>query len=279
MNDVESQTMARRPSVGVVIRFSNSAATLPAVLDALRRQTVQPDLIVGVSNQCSDGSVDLLRAAGAKVLEWLHSYSHPRVLNFALQHCPTDLVVVLSSHTVLESPDAMAKLVAAMADPRTACASGRWDGDPFYSDAIDWQELQSKGLKFCSIYSNSMGILRRSLWEQIPFDESLPTMEDSAWALEQVKRGSLCRRLDFAFRHQRNGRVRDFVFAAVTFKLARRHQLEVTWLGGWATLGELGRALGKRIFTPAEASKPDLIRHCHRLAAWLGWRFVSLVKE
>ena len=231
-----SLTTSPRPSLGVVIRFRNSAATLPAVLAALGRQTFQPDLLVGVDNQSSDSSAEILRTAGARILEWTQPYSHPRVLNFALRHCPTDLVLILSSHTVLESADAIERLVAALGDPRTACASAKWDQDPFYSDAIDWSELQTKGLKFCSIYSNSMGLLRRSLWEQHPFDESLPTMEDSAWALEQIRRGYCCRRLDLPFHYQRSGQTRDFIFAAVTFRLAARHGLTVTWLGVRASL-------------------------------------------
>ena len=106
-----------RPTLGVVIRFKNSADTLPAVLEALRRQTLRPDLVLGVNNQSTDASADLFQAAGGKVIEWTQPYHHSRVLNFALRHCPTDLVLVLSSHTVLESPDALAQLVAAMADP------------------------------------------------------------------------------------------------------------------------------------------------------------------
>lgn len=268
-----------RPSLGVVIRFKNSAATLPGVLDALRRQTVQPDLIIGVNNHSSDTSPELFRAAGAKIIKWTQPYSHPRVLNFALHHCPTDLVLVLSSHSVLQSPDALEKLVAAMADPRTACASGKWDDDPFYSDAIDWQELQTKGLKFCSIYSNSMGILRRALWEQTPFDESLPTMEDGAWALEQVKRGYICRRLNFAFSYQRSGQARDFIFAAVTFKLARRHRLDVAWLGCPATIRKLCYTVAQKVFSHAGGGGHDVNRHCHRLTAWFVWRFSCSLKE
>lgn len=268
-----------RPTLGVVIRFKNSAATLPAVLAALRRQTVQPDLILGVNNQGADNSAELLRRAGAKIIDWTEPYHHSRVLNFALRHCPTDLVLVLSSHTVLQSPDALENLVAAMADPRTACASGKWDADPFYSDAIDWQELQTKGLKFGSIYSNSMGILRRSLWHQLPFDESLPTMEDGAWALEQVKRGCLCRRLGFAFDYQRGGKPRDYIFAVMTFQLAARHELPVTWLGVTATLRELFRTLARRTFCSRQASPVRAACLWQRLAAWSAWRFVGQLTE
>ena len=264
-----------RPTLGVVIRFKNSAATLPAVLAALRRQTVQPDFILGVDNKGTDNSAELLRSAGAKIVDWTEPYHHPRVLNFALGHCPTDLVLVLSSHTVLQSPDAIEKLVAAMADPQTACASAKWDDDPFYSNAIDWHELKTKGLKFGSIYSNSMGVIRRSLWQQVPFDESLPTLEDGAWALEQVKRGFLCRRVDFLFDYQRGGRSRDFVFGVLTFQLAARHKLRVTWLGVVGTLRLLFSALARRA-APANASRAsEVIRLSHRLTAWLAWRFFT----
>ena len=268
-----------RPTLGVVIRFKNSDATLPAVLDALRRQTVQPDLILGVNNESADSSAALLRAAGAKLVDWTEPYSHPRVLNFALRHCPTDLVLVLSSHTLLQLPDAVAELVAAMADPRTACASGKWDDDPFYSNAIDWQELKAKGLKFGSIYSNSMGILRRSRWEQIPFDESLVSMEDSAWALEQVKRGFICRRLDFAFDYLRHGRSRAFLFAVNTFQLAARHQLPVAWLGVVGTLRELLPAVTRIVARSASSDKQATSVIAQRLVARFVWRFVGSLKE
>jgi len=273
-----SQAQAH-PTLGVVIRFKNSAATLPAVLAALRRQTVQPDLILGVDNQGTDSSAELLRAAGAKIIDWPRPYHHPRVLNFALCHCPTDLVLVLSSHTVLQSPDTIERLVAAMADPQTACASGKWDDDPFYSNAIDWHELKTKGLKFGSIYSNSMGILRRSLWEEVPFDEAMPTMEDGAWALEQVKRGFICRRLDFPFGYMRGGRPRDFVFAVTTFQLAARHRLRVAWLGVVGTLHKLFAALVRGPSRSVGGGDREVAILSRRLAAWSAWRFVRSVKE
>ena len=267
-----------RPTLGVVIRFSNSAATLPAVLEALRRQTVQPDLILGVNNQSQDGSAALLQAAGATLVEWTQPYNHPRVLNFALRHCPTELVLVLSSHTVLLAADAIERLVAAMSDPCTACASAKWDGDPFYSDAIDWVELLRKGLKFCSIYSNSMGMLRRSFWEQYPFDETLPSMEDGAWALEQVRRGYLCRRLHFDFTYNRSGKDRSYLFALVTFKLAAKYGLPVAWLGPRQTVTALvfgccRQLLGKR---GGKDAGTELRQHRQRLWVWLTWRWQTL---
>lgn len=236
----------QRLRLGVVIRFKNSASTLPAVLESLRRQSVPPDLILGIDTGSTDGSADLLRESGSTVIEWTGTFSHPRVLNFAIEHCPTDLVLILSSHTVLESTDAIERYLAAMSDPNTACVSAKWDEDPFYSDSIEWTELESKGLKFGSIYSNSMGMIRRSLWERARFDESLPTMEDYAWALAQLQRGYRCRRVDVPFSYQRMGSAREFSFAVITFRLASRYGLSVTWLGVGSTVRSLSRSVLSR---------------------------------
>ncbi|MEQ1840646.1 MAG: glycosyl transferase family 2, partial [Verrucomicrobiales bacterium] len=96
---------------------------------------------------------------------------------------------------------------------------------------VTWDELLAKGLRFGSIYSNSMGMIRRSLWEERPFDETQLSSEDYAWAIQQIRRGGICRRLDIPFSYQRNGSRRDREFAEVTFRLARRHRLPVAWLG------------------------------------------------
>ena len=251
-------------TLGILIRFADSAATLPDVLAALQAQTLQPDVILGVDSGSSDGSATLIRHAGGQIISWSHRYEHSKVLNFGLNHLKTDLVLVLSSHTVLEEPETLSRMVEAMRHPRTACISLKWDEDPFYSDEIDWHELSAKGLKFGSIYSNSMGMLRRSLWELQPFDESLDTAEDYAWAIHQLELGHICRRLALPFRYRRSGHNRDFEFAKVVFRFARKHRLKVTWLGLRATFTAWLRAVFKR---EAEASL-----HLARLRAFCSSR-------
>ncbi len=232
-------TSLPRPSLAVLIRFANSATTLPSVLSALKQQTLQPDDILGINSGSQDGSATLLEAAGGRIIDWPHRYEHAKVLNFGLSHLTADLVLILSSHTVLESPDALAHMVEVMRDPSTACVSLKWDKDPYYSDRIDWQELRAKGLKFGSIYSNSMGMIRRRLWQQHPFDETLPTAEDYAWAIHQLRQGHTCQRLALPFHYQRQGHLRDREFADIVFRFARQHRLHVAWLGVRAAVREL----------------------------------------
>jgi glycosyltransferase involved in cell wall biosynthesis len=236
MNPPSDLDLASPPRLGVLIRFANSAETLPAVLRALQAQTLQPDVILGIDSGSQDGSPALIQAAGGEVIQWSAPYEHSKVLNFGLRHLTTDLVLALSSHTVLEDPATLAKMVASMRDPQTACVSLKWDNDPFYSDAVDFAELQAKGLKFGSIYSNSMGMIRRSLWEKQPFDETLETSEDYAWAIHHLKQGYTCHRLARPFNYRRSGHNRDYEFAQIVFRFARQYHLPVAWLGDTKTV-------------------------------------------
>lgn len=253
----------QNPSVGILIRFSDSEETLPAVLAAISSQTHQPDQILGVANHSTDNSLRLLADAGARVIEWDAPYHHASVLNYGFGHLKTDLVLVLSSHTVLQSETVIEDLVECFSDERVACASAKWDNDPFYSNRVSWDELKTKGLRFGSIYSNSMGMIRRSCWVETSFDESIVTSEDYAWAIERLKRGEICCRTSFPFKHLREGKPRHHEFAKIVFRLARRHQLRVTWLGPRESIRQLLQGWLER--KPSHEWKPIT----DRLFAWI----------
>ena len=259
-----------RPTIGVLIRFKNSAATLPRVLQRLQAQTIQPLFILGVDTGSTDDSARLITQAGGRVIAWSQPYHHARVLNFGLKHLHTELVLVLSSHTTLDDDDGVERMLATFTDPRVACVSAKWDDDPFYSDAITWDELRAKGLKFGSIYSNSMGMIRRKAWTTAPFDETLITAEDYDWAIGQLQRGHICKRLHLGFGYERSGHDRTFEFAQLVFLFSRRYKLHVTWLGVICSLQQMLAA----IFMRRPDSHPPAL-HYERLKAWALMRFTS----
>lgn len=65
-------------------------------------------------------------------------------------------------------------------------------------------------------------------------------MEDYAWAIEQVRLGQTCRRVNFRFSYQRQANPRELIFTACAFRLAARHALRLRWLGRKQTLSALG---------------------------------------
>lgn len=261
----------RKPTVGIVIRFKNSSDTLPNVLESIKKQTHQPDLILGVDNDSTDGSREMIEEAGGKVVDWTDQYHHPTVLNFGVANCATDLVMVLSSHTVLESEEIIEHMYQAMLDEKMACVSLKWDDDPFYNDTVTWEEVQKKGLKFGSIYSNSIGMFRRSAWEDTPFDESLVSLEDYAWSIDQLSKGMKCKRLKFPFGYRRGGRKRHREFATITFIIAARHNLKVTWLGALGCIKGILTSLPLALFSSKQ--QDELHKYISLLFSRFAWRF------
>jgi glycosyltransferase involved in cell wall biosynthesis len=262
--------LMNRPTIGVLIRFKNSTSTLPRVLRRLRAQTVQPLFILGVDTGSTDDSASLIQQTGGRVVVWKEPYHHARVLNFGLKNLCTDLVLVLSSHTTLDDDDAVERMLSTFSDPQVACVSAKWDDDPFYSDAITWEELLAKGLKFGSIYSNSMGMIRRTAWEAVPFDETLITAEDYGWAIEQLRQGHVCRRLHLRFGYERSGYDRTYDFARIVFTFARRYQLPVAWLG---VRGSVQQLITSLLFRRRES--PPTALHYERLRAWALMHFTG----
>jgi hypothetical protein len=116
-----------------------------------------------------------------------------------------------------------------------------------------------------------MGMIRRSLWQEIPFDETLPTAEDYAWAIEQLKRRFVCKRLSLPFSYRRSGSSRDREFARVTFGMACENGLKVAWLGVKQSVTDLVRGfLHNSADTAAIKS---------RLRAWVEWRLLLVLSR
>lgn len=246
----------------MLIRFRNNADTLGHVIDCIKQQTYPVSQWVGIDTGSTDGSARMLHDAGAEIHSWTDAYHHSRVLNFGMAYTQSELVLIESSHTALTDPQTIAQMVATLtSDSNIACVSGKWDQDPYYSDRISWQEICSKGLKMGSIYSNSMGMIRRSLWQEMPFDDRINGCEDYAWALHQTQRGRICARLDFPFDYMRADERRVLSMCYEIFRIGQSLQLPVIWRGARGSLTDWLQSIVRRDATAAE--------HMDRLVAWV----------
>jgi len=263
------------PEITALIRYKNSAETLPSVLSALQNQSLQPDRILAIDTGSTDSSGQLLRKAGADIIRWNKPYHHSQVLNFGINHCKTDLVLSLSAHTTILEKNGLNRLAQPLESTDVCASSIKWDDDAHFSDLIDWSEMKSKGMKIGSIYSNSLGLFRRELWERQKFDESINGMEDYDWVLYQLSKGFKVARLEMALKYQRNGHNREMRQTARASLLANRYGLKLNWLGmKGATLGLFTNLPG---FFTKNSRQIQTFNVCRRrLAGALFWRFLNL---
>jgi len=191
--------------VTVVMRSYNDGALLPRTLAALAAQTgVRWTLAVFESASRDDSPAQLRafldahggEAAGHRFTALAPgTYRSSRVLNDGVRGATTALVVFLNSDAVLAAPDTLATLVAPFADDArlagtfaqqsvraTAAAMTRLDHEIAFrrrarlGAAADWMSLVASAI-------------RRTAWDEVPFDERLTYAEDAVWSVAVAARG------------------------------------------------------------------------------------------
>ncbi len=178
----------------VVIRVRDEAQALHRVLGLLAGQTAAHEVVV-VDSGSKDGSQDVARAAGARVLALAPAdFTFGGALNVGAGVCAADVVVALSAHAFPRDRGWLERMAGALDDPRVACAFGPERdaaGDPLahpvFQDAERLRAAPEWG------YSNGAGAFRRSLWAERPFRADMPGTEDREWALWALEeRHGLC---------------------------------------------------------------------------------------
>jgi rhamnosyltransferase len=180
------------PSVSIVIRTLNAAATLPRVLDALKR-TADDELIV-VDSGSDDGTVEIADQRAARIVPMRREeFTYGRGLNVGFAAARHEWVLSLSSHTVPLAPDFLDRYrtAAARFGPEVSAAVGPIIGefDNALSGGITYFESDDLRRGFGFGAGNPNCLYRRSAWARRPFDETIGGGEDLQWYLDALRAG------------------------------------------------------------------------------------------
>ncbi len=184
------------PETSVVIRAFNEAKHLPGLFAGLARQRYRDFEVIVVDS----GSLDRTREIAAGHCQKLlridpHDFTFGYSLNAGIRAASGWYIAIVSAHTAPVDEEWLARLVAPLRDPRTAMVYGRQMGVETsrfgeiqdFRRTFDAQPRVVRPPKFFANNANSA--VRRDLWEQHAFDESLPGLEDIEWAKYWMERG------------------------------------------------------------------------------------------
>lgn len=192
------------PSISVVIRTRNERSRLEELLAALAAQEYAAAReVVVVDNASTDGSADMARSRGAKVFNIPRDdFTYPRSMNLGVEHSTGELVALTVGHALPFRKDWLAAGAAHFAEPQVAGVFGpplarkdatlaeklfylggylraRFHG-PHYAVPENWAGIM--GATNC--------MLRRSLWQEHPFDLRYELGgEDIEWANWAIRKG------------------------------------------------------------------------------------------
>ena len=191
----------------VLLPVREGAATLPALLAALRAQKAAAPLeILSADSGSRDGSPEILRRAGARVIEISPAdFSHGGTRNLLASQSRGEFLFLLSQDAVPEGEDYLEALLRPLREnPAVAGAFARqiprpragalerlrWRRSPAGAAEARLVRIESPrafhGLPpaarrgACEFHSAAC-VIRRAVWEKIPFPD-VPIGEDVAWA-------------------------------------------------------------------------------------------------
>jgi rhamnosyltransferase len=182
--------------ISVVLPTINFSAGLAKAVEGLKRQTVPVHEIIVIDSSSDDGTADLARSFGLKVLTVPRAaFDHGGTRAMAAREAEGEIIVFFTQDALLEDPQALARLVAPFeAGERTGCAFGRQlprpDADVFgralrsfnYPAASYKRGFSDKsvyGLKTAFVSNSFAAYSRRALQEIGWFKERLILGEDT----------------------------------------------------------------------------------------------------
>ena len=199
---------SRKLTATLVIRALNEAEHIGTLLADVERQSIRPDETIVVDSGSTDATVAIAASYGARIVHIAsEDFSFGRALNTGCREATGDVLVFASAHVYPVDEHWLEALVAPFADDDVALVYGRQTGDhrshfselevmrrwfPDHSDA-------NQRHPFCN---NANCAVRRSVWEVLPYNESLTGLEDVEWAKRALAGGHrLVYRADAAIVH------------------------------------------------------------------------------
>jgi rhamnosyltransferase len=190
--------------LSIIIRCRNEAPSLRQVFEALKAQKANfPWEIVVVDNESEDDTREVCRLASARVVPLPRGeFTYGRATNTGIAAAKGELIMLLSAHAMPIGSYFLESAVAPFADPTIAATRCLWLGsskevlthwyrpkDIQYKSPEE-QKAAETGTKWLSEYPTAgCCVLRRSVWEEVKYDEKLEANEDKFWASQVLARG------------------------------------------------------------------------------------------
>lgn len=182
-------------SCSIIIRAYNEEKYIGRLLEGIQRQTLKDVEIILVDSGSTDSTVSIAESYGARVVRIPSAeFTFGRSLNYGIKEAKREFIVIASAHVYPVYPDWLETLLHPFQDERVAVAYGKQRGPEFakFSEQQifhQWYPDLSKLNQETAFCNNANAAIRKSLWEENNYDETLTGLEDLAWAKWAKERG------------------------------------------------------------------------------------------
>lgn len=188
--------------ISIIILTKNNGKTIGKVLHQINKQEIEDDFeIIVVDSGSNDDTLDKLSQFAVRLYTIPpDEFGHARTRNLASEYAKGDYLVYLSADAIPANENWLENLVDKLADEQTAATFGRQIP---YQDTPSMERFfiqnnypattgnlsSNIGFNINSFFSNVNSAIKRSVWEEIKFNEKLIISEDHDWAKRAYDRG------------------------------------------------------------------------------------------
>ena len=182
-------------SCSIIIRAYNEEKYIGRLLEGIQRQTLKDVEIILVDSGSTDSTMSIAESYGARVVRIPSAeFTFGRSLNYGIKEAKREFIVIASAHVYPVYPDWLETLLHPFQDDNVALSYGKQRGPEFakFSEQQifhQWYPDLSKPNQETAFCNNANAAIRKSLWEENNYDETLTGLEDLAWAKWAKERG------------------------------------------------------------------------------------------
>jgi len=180
--------------ISIIIRTKNEERWITSCLKAVFNQKYKDFEVIVVDNESIDKTVEKAKKFKVKIIEYKEKYIPGKSINTGIKASKGEYIACLSAHCVPVNELWLSNLIRNFSNDEIAAVYGRQEPMSFSADAdkrdlsitfgLD-KKIQVKD----SFFHNANSMIRRDIWEKIPFDEVLTNIEDRAWAKKILDKG------------------------------------------------------------------------------------------
>lgn len=179
----------------IIIRCYNEEAHIGRLLSGVMQQANVDVEIIVVDSGSTDATLSIASQYPVKILKIdKESFSFGSSLNHGCEAASGEFLVFASAHVYPVYDDWITQLLEPFENERVACVYGKQRGNQItkFSEhqvfARWFPEISdlNQSHPFCN---NANAAIRRSVWENIRYDEAITGLEDLAWAKQVISAG------------------------------------------------------------------------------------------
>lgn len=180
----------------IIIRAFNEEKHIGKLIRGIKQQKLFVEVeIILVDSGSTDKTVAIAEKEGAKVVHILpEEFSFGYALNIGIQKAEGEILLFASAHVFPVYTNWIEKMIEPFEDEKIALVYGRQIGN--HKSKFSEQRLFNKWFPAVSNYNqlhpfsnNANAAIRKSLWKEQSYDESLTGLEDLDWGNKILTKG------------------------------------------------------------------------------------------